>query len=46
MPVVWTKTYGKGRVFFNALGHRRNVLETGTPRELMRRGFLWADKAS
>lgn len=42
MPVVWTKTYGKGRVFYNALGHQANVLEAQTPRELMRRGFLWA----
>jgi type 1 glutamine amidotransferase len=42
MPQVWTKKYGKGKVFYNALGHQRNVIEGGTPRELMRRGFLWA----
>ena len=42
MPQVWTKTYGKGRVFYNALGHRASDLATGVPRELMRRGFLWA----
>lgn len=45
MPQVYTKRYGKGRVFYNALGHQRNVLEAATPRELMRRGFLWAAKA-
>lgn len=45
MPQVWVKTYGKGRVFYNALGHQRNVLEAEVPRELMRRGFLWAAKA-
>ncbi len=44
MPQVWTKTYGKGRVFYNALGHHRDVLEAPEPRELMRRGFLWAAK--
>lgn len=44
MPQVWTKMYGKGRVFYNALGHNRSVLEAPTPRELMRRGFLWAAK--
>lgn len=44
MPQVWTKMYGKGRVFYNALGHHRAVLEAETPRELMRRGFLWAAK--
>ncbi|MFN3729633.1 MAG: ThuA domain-containing protein [Fimbriimonadaceae bacterium] len=42
MPVVWTKWYGNGRVFYNALGHHRDVLEPETPREIMRRGFLWA----
>jgi type 1 glutamine amidotransferase len=42
MPQVWTKRYGKGRVFYCALGHQRNVLEPETPRELMRRGMLWA----
>lgn len=42
MPQVWTKMYGRGRVFYNALGHQRSVLEAAEPRELMRRGFLWA----
>lgn len=42
MPTIWTKHYGKGRVFYNALGHNRQVLEHVTPREIMRRGFLWA----
>jgi type 1 glutamine amidotransferase len=42
MPQVWTKMYGAGRVFYNALGHHCDVLEAPEPRELMRRGFLWA----
>jgi type 1 glutamine amidotransferase len=42
MPQIYTKTYGKGRVFYNALGHNRSVLEAEVPKELMRRGFLWA----
>jgi uncharacterized protein len=44
MPQVWTKMYGKGRVFYCALGHQRGVLEEKWPSELMRRGFLWAAK--
>lgn len=44
MPQVYTKFYGAGRVFYNALGHHRDVLEAEVPRELMRRGFLWAAK--
>ena len=46
MPTVWTRHYGKGRVFYNALGHNRSVLEPATPRELMRRGFLWATRSA
>lgn len=45
MPQVWTKTYGAGRVFYNALGHTASVLATGPARELMRRGFLWAARS-
>lgn len=44
MPQIWTRYYGEGRVYYNALGHQRNILEAATPRELMRRGFLWAAK--
>ncbi|MCG9895059.1 MAG: ThuA domain-containing protein [Fimbriimonadaceae bacterium] len=42
MPQVWTKMYGKGRVFYNALGHNRAVFDIPEATELMRRGFLWA----
>jgi uncharacterized protein len=42
MPVVFTKRYGAGRVYYNALGHQRNVIERGPAAELMRRGLLWA----
>ena len=42
MPTVYTKMYGKGKVFYNALGHHADVLEAEVPKELMRRGFLWA----
>jgi type 1 glutamine amidotransferase len=45
MPQIWTKMYGKGRVFYNALGHHREVLEGTVPREIMRRGFLWAARS-
>ncbi len=42
MPQVWTKMYGQGRVFYTAIGHRAADLETGTSREIYRRGLLWA----
>lgn len=42
MPVVWTKMYGRGRVFYCSLGHQRNVVEAEPVRTLMKRGFVWA----
>ncbi|WP_337102744.1 ThuA domain-containing protein [Paenibacillus sp. YIM B09110] len=41
MPVVWTKRWGVGRVYYNALGHQANIVEIDSVKELMRRGFLW-----
>lgn len=42
MPVVWTKYYGQGKVYYNALGHQANVFDIPEALELMRRGFVWA----
>jgi uncharacterized protein len=42
MPVVFTKGYGAGRVYYNALGHKAQVIGTGPAAELMKRGLLWA----
>jgi uncharacterized protein len=42
MPVVYTKMWGQGRVYYNALGHQANVIDHGAPAELIRRGLLWA----
>ena len=42
MPVVWTKRWGAGRVFYNSLGHKAEVIAQEAPLELMRRGFRWA----
>jgi uncharacterized protein len=42
MPVVLTKGYGAGRVYYNALGHQKSVIDRGPAAELMRRGLLWA----
>jgi type 1 glutamine amidotransferase len=42
MPVVWTKVYGRGKVFFNSLGHQANIVESEPCLTIMRRGFAWA----
>ena len=42
MPVAFTKLWGQGRVYYNALGHQANVIDHGPAREMLRRGLLWA----
>lgn len=43
MPVVWTKYWGCGRVFYNSLGHHDDVFEKSPNAEIMmERGMLWA----
>ena len=42
MPVVWKKTYGKGRVFYTSLGHKADVFDIEEARTIMQRGILWA----
>lgn len=42
MPQVWTKRWGKGRVFYNALGHQPDIWEIPEAATIMRRGLLWA----
>jgi type 1 glutamine amidotransferase len=45
MPVVWTKMFGRGKVFYNSLGHTRGVLEREPVSTIMRRGFLWSARS-
>ncbi|MGG1599530.1 ThuA domain-containing protein [Paenibacillus naphthalenovorans] len=42
MPVVWTKRWGVGRVFYCSLGHQADIVEMPPVKEMMRRGLLWA----
>lgn len=42
VPVVWTKRWGFGRVFYSSLGHHADVFDNEPAVEIMRRGFLWA----
>ncbi len=42
MPVVWTKTWGKGKVFYHSLGHVADVLKIDPVPAITRRGFTWA----
>ncbi len=42
MPVVWTKVFGRGRVFYDAIGHNAAAVESEPNLTIMRRGFNWA----
>jgi len=43
MPVVWTKYWGNGRVFYCSLGHHDDVFDNSPNAQiLMERGLLWA----
>ncbi len=42
MPVVWKRTWGKGRVFFSSCGHVASDLEVPEVATITQRGFAWA----
>jgi type 1 glutamine amidotransferase len=41
-PLVWSREYGKGCVFYTALGHREDVLEADWFKKQLTGGILWA----
>jgi len=45
MPVVWTRSWDKGRVFFSSIGHAVEEFDVPGVLEITRRGILWAAKA-
>ncbi len=42
IPVVWKKTYGKGRVFYSSLGHVAADFDVPEALEILKRGIKWA----
>ena len=44
MPVAWIRRWGLGRIYYNALGHKADVITDGPAHEMLRRGLLWAAK--
>jgi type 1 glutamine amidotransferase len=41
-PLAWTRSHGKGRVFYTALGHRDDVLQATWFKEHLLGGIGWA----
>ncbi|MBI4551325.1 MAG: ThuA domain-containing protein [Candidatus Latescibacteria bacterium] len=46
VPVAWTKGWGKGRVFYLALGHDQAACRQEMFRVLLQSGALWAGRPS
>ena len=42
MPVVWTKMWGTGKIFYTSLGHHADILEAEPAHTILERGLLWA----
>jgi type 1 glutamine amidotransferase len=42
LPLVWTRRYGRGRVFYDALGHVPDTWERRAHRLILSRGLAWA----
>lgn len=46
IPVVYTKSFGAGRVFYCSLGHDPADLDHPAVAQFVRRGFAWAARAA
>lgn len=44
MPVVWKRRYGKGKVFYSALGHTADEFEIPQMGTIVERGLVWATR--
>ena len=45
-PVIWVNTYGKGRVYDNALGHDVEAMSDPNFHAWIRRGVIWAARGN
>lgn len=43
-PAVWTRQWGKGKIFVATPGHRVDILEDSNVSTIIRRGLLWASR--
>ncbi|MDR6973098.1 ThuA domain-containing protein [Leifsonia shinshuensis] len=43
-PAIWTRQWGKGRIFVSAPGHRLEIVESQPVRTIIERGLLWASR--
>ena len=43
-PAIWTRQWGKGRIFVCTPGHRVEILENPNVHTIIERGMLWASR--
>lgn len=43
-PAVWTREWGKGRIFVATPGHSTDILQNDTVRMIIERGIMWASR--
>lgn len=43
-PALWTRQWGKGRIFVCTPGHQTDVLKDNNVRTIIERGLLWASR--
>ena len=41
-PAIWTRQWGKGRIFVSAPGHKLDIVQEPHVRTIIERGMLWA----
>jgi type 1 glutamine amidotransferase len=46
VPAVWTRQWGRGRVFVSTIGHKLEDLDVPEVRTLTERGLLWAARTA
>jgi len=44
MPAVWTRVWGKGKVFYSSLGHVASDFNVPEAKEIVVRGMVWATR--
>ena len=43
-PAIWTRQWGKGRIFVATPGHHVDILQDTNVRTIIERGLLWASR--
>lgn len=43
-PAIWTRNWGKGRIFVITCGHNLQIVKNPTVEKIIKRGLLWASR--